>query len=181
MNPAEWGGTRRLAAVAAVPALLLGGAVMNTSVVVVDVQTPDSPHLVIPVPLPLARAGLALAPERAKRVEAPELAEHLPAAKRAVQALREAPDGVFVEFHDRSEQVRITKEADLLRVRVVDGSGTNVDVSFPLAAAGEALRSYDREDRSFDTSGLVAALAAAPRGELVRVLDGDDEVSIRMW
>lgn len=181
MNPAEWNGPRKLAAVAIVPALLLGGAVANTSVLVVDVQTPDSPNLVIPVPLPLARAGLAFAPDEARRVEVPELAVHLPAAKRAVASLREAPDGVLVEFHDRDEHVRITKEDDLLRVHVIDGPRTEVDVSFPLAAAEEALRAYDIEGRSFDTSDLVAALGTAPGGELVHVLDGDDEVSIRMW
>lgn len=181
MNPAEWDGTRKLAAVAIVPALLLGGAAVNTSVLVVDVQTPDSPHLVIPVPLPLARAGLALAPDEARRVEVPELAEHLPAAKKAVAALREASDGVFVEIRGRDEHVRIAKEDDLLRIRVIDGSKTKVDVSVPLAAAGEALLAYDREERSFDTSDLVAALGTAPSGELVRVLDGEDEVGIRLW
>ncbi|MDP2497202.1 MAG: hypothetical protein Q8W44_04330 [Candidatus Palauibacterales bacterium] len=181
MNPAEWDGTRKLAAVAIVPALLLGGAVMNTSVLVVDVQTPDSPHLVVPVPMPLARAGLAFAPDEAKRVQVPELAEHLPEAKKAVAALREAPDGLFVEVHDGDEHVRITKEGDVLRVRVIDGSRTNVNVRFPLAAAAEALEAYDVEDRSFDTSDLVAALGSGPGGELVHVLDGEDEVSIRMW
>lgn len=181
MNPAEWDGTRKLAAVALVPALLLGGAVANTSVLVVDVQTPDSPHLVIPVPLPLARAGLAFAPDEARRVELPGLAEHLPAARKAVAALRGAPDGVFVELHDRDEHVRITKEDDLLRVRVIDGARTKVDVRLPLAVAEEALRAYDAEGGSFDTSGLAAALGSAPGGELVHVLDGDDEVSIRMW
>lgn len=181
MNPAEWDGTRKLAAVAVVPALLLGGAVVNTSVLVVDVQTPDGPHLVLPVPMPLARAGLTFAPDAAKRVEVPELAEHLPEAKKAVAALRQAPDGVFVEVHDGDEHVRISGEDDILRVHVVDGSRTTVDVRFPLAAAEAALDAYDVEHGSFDTSDLVAALGSAPGGDLVHVLDGEDEVSIRMW
>ncbi len=181
MNPAQWDGTRKLAAVAVVPALLLGGAAMNTSVLVVDVQTPDSPHLVLPVPMPLARAGLAFAPDEAKRVQAPELADHLPEAKKAVAVLREAPDGVFVGVRDGDEHVKITKEDDILRVHVIDGSRTTVDVRFPLAAAAEALEAYDVEEGSFATSDLVAALGSGPGGELVHVLDGEDEVSIRMW
>lgn len=181
MNPAQWDGTRKLAAVAVVPALLLGGAVMNTSVLVVDVQTPDSPHLVLPVPMPLARAGLAFAPDEAGRVEAPELAHHLPEAKKAVAALREAPDGVFVEVHEGDEHVRITGEDDILRVSVIDGSRTTVDVRLPLAAVEEALDAYDVEEGSFDTSDLIAALGSGPGGELVHVLDGGDEVSIRLW
>lgn len=181
MNPAEWDGTRKLAAVAVVPALLLGGAAMNTSVLVVDVQTADSPHLVLPVPMPLARAGLAFAPNEAKRVEVPELAEHLPGARKAVAALRQAPDGVFVEVRDGEEHVRITSEEDVLRVNVIDGSRTTVDLRLPLAAAEEALDAYDVGEGSFDTSELVAALGSGPGGELVHVLDGEDEVSIRLW
>lgn len=181
MNPADWDGTRKLAAVAVVPALLLGGAVMHTSVLVVDIQTADSPHLVVPVPMPLARAGLAFAPDEAKRVEVPELAEHLSEAKKAVAALRQAPDGVFVEVHDGDEHVRISREEDILRVNVIDGSRTTANVRLPLAAAEEALDAYDVEEGSFDTSDLVAALGSGPGGELAHILDGEDEVSIRLW
>jgi len=171
----------KLAAIALFPVLVVGGAVANTSVLMVDVDTAEGPDITVPVPLPMARAGLWFAPDEAKRVEALELAEHLPHARKAVAALRQAPDGVFVEVHDRDEHVKIVKEGESLRVRVIDGSRTSVDVRVPLAAAEKALDAYDREERTFDTSDLVAALGSAPRGELVHVLDGEDEVRIRMW
>ena len=171
----------KLAAIALFPVLVVGGAVVNTSVLMVDVDTPEGPDITVPVPLPMARAGLWFAPDEAKRVKAPELAEHLPHVMKAVAALRRAPDGVFVEVRDRDEHVEIVKEGDDLRVHVIDGSRTTVNVRFPLAAAQKALDAYDRDERTFDTSELVAALGSAPRGELVHVLDGEDEVRISMW
>lgn len=181
MNPTEWDGTRKLAAAAVVPALLMGGAVASTSIVTVDVDAADGPHLVVPVPLPLARAGLAFAPDDARRVEVPELAEHLPQVRRAVRTLRNAPDGVIVEVHGEGEHVIVAKEEDALRVQAVEGERTRADVRVPLRAADAVLRAYDPETRSFETPALVAALGAAPGGELVRVVDGDDEVSVRIW
>lgn len=171
----------KLAAIALFPVLVVGGAVVNTSVLLVDVDTPEGPDVTVPVPLPVARAGLWFAPEQARRVKAPELAEHLPRVRKIVKALEDAPDGVFVEVRDRDEYVEIIKEDDDLRVHVIDGSRTTVDVRFPLAAAQKALDAYDRDERTFDTSELVAALGSAPRGELVHVLDGKDEVRISMW
>ncbi len=176
----EWDGTRKLAAIAVLPALLLGGAAVNTSVLMVDVDTADGPHIVLPVPLPLARAGLAFAPDEARRVEVPELAEHLPHARRVVETLRDAPDAVIVDVEDGEEHVSVVKEGDVLRVRVVDGERTTADVRLPLGSADAVLRAYDVETRSFETSELVAALGAAPGGDLVRVLDGADEVSVRI-
>lgn len=180
MNPAEWDVARKLAAVAVLPALLVGGAVANTSIVTVDVDTADGPHLALPVPLPLARAGLAFAPDEARRVEVPEVAEHVPQIRRVVEALRDAPDAVIVDVEDGEEHVSVAKEGDALRVHVVDGERTTADVRLPLGSADAVLRAYDAETRSFETSELVAAVGAAPAGELVRVVDGEDEVSVRI-
>lgn len=181
MNPTEWDGTRKAAAILLLPALLIGGAVVNTSVLMVAVDAAEAPNLVLPVPLPLARAGLAFAPDDARRLEVPELAEHLPHVWRIVGALRDSPDGVLAEIEDRRDHVRVSKEDGYLRVRAREGERSTADVRLPLGSADAALRAYDVETRSFETSELVAALGTAPGGELVRVLDGEDEVTVRMW
>lgn len=171
----------KLAVAVLVPALLVGGVAASTSVVLVDVDAADAPHMVVPVPVPVARAALAFAPDEAQWVDAPELAEHLPTVEKAVAALGEAPDGVLVEVEDGEDRVLISKEGDLLRVRAGDGPGTKVDVNVPIASASAALQAYDRGRRSFRVGGLLAALGTVPGGELVHVLDGRDEVEIRMW
>lgn len=171
----------KLALLVLVPTLLVGGAVVNTSVLVVDVDAGDAPHLVVPVPLPVARAALALAPDQARWVQSPDLAGHLPRLERIVGALGESPDGVFVEVEDGDERVKISKDDGVLRVRASDGPETTVDVDVPVRLADAVLRAYDRDRRSFRSSGLLAALGTVPDGDFVRVLDGEDEVEIRMW
>lgn len=171
----------KIALLVLVPALLVGGAVVNTSVLLVDVDAGDAPHLVVPVPLPVARAALALAPDEARWVEAPEVARHLPMLERVVGALGESPDGVLVEVEDDDERVEVAKHGDIVRVRASDGPGTSVDVDVPIRSARAVLRAYDRDRRSFRSSGLLAALGTVPDGELVHVLDGENEVELRMW
>lgn len=171
----------KIAAVALLPAFLVGGAVMNSSVLLVDVQEPDAPHMVIPVPLSVVRAGLAFAPDEARRVRAPELAEHLPRLARLVDELRGAPDAVLVRVDDRDEHVDVSKEGDALRVRVVDGEHTAAKIDLPLRSVKALLEAYDAEDRAFRTPDLVSALRTVPRGEVLRVLDGETEVQVRMW
>lgn len=171
----------KIAVLLLVPTLVVGGAVASTPVVLVDVDAADAPHLVAPVPVPVARAALALAPEEARWVEAPELARRLPGLERAVDALRGADDGVFVRVEDGDERVRVSKDGGLLRVRAVDGPATRVSVDVPFRLAEAVLRAYDRERAAFRSSGLIAALGTAPDGELVRVLDGEEEVGIRVW
>lgn len=174
--------TKQVLAVGAVTFLIFAGAAMNTSVLTVDVETADAPRMVIPVPVPVAQAALVFAPDEAKRVEVPELARYLPHVQRALGALREAPDARLVGVRDRGDHVEISKEDDRLRIRVREaGDGARVDVDVPLAAAEAALRAYDRESGTFDTGELVSVLRSAPRGNLVHVLDGTDEVTIEVW
>lgn len=171
----------KYAAIALFPVLVVGGAVMNTSVVLVDVQQPDAPHVVAPVPLPIARAALHFASEEARRVRAPQLAEHLPLVERLLDELREAPEGVFVEVHEPGQFVLVAKEGDILRIQATDGEASVVDVRVPLGSVEAALRAYDAETGSFDTSELIGSLKHAPRGDLVQVEDGEQKVRIKMW
>lgn len=171
---------------AAVGALLLvslavGAAVLNTSVLLVDVEEAGGPDVVLPVPVPLARAGLALAPQSAARIEAPGLAGHLPRAGRILEALRDAPDGLFVEVDGPDEHVAVSKDGDVLRIRVTEGERTAAEVNLPLGSVEAALRTYDAADGSFRTAGLVAAIGEGEEGPLVHVRDGRSEVELRVW
>lgn len=169
----------KLAGAALLSSLLVGGVVVHQGVLTVDVDAADGSGVWVPVPVVLARGGLFFAPEEARRIEAPRAAEYLPYAGRVVEALRTAPDGVLVEVIDRDQLVRVSKEGDLLRVRAVEGDRSDIEVLVPLASGEDVVRAYDAEGRYFDTSALVGALSAAPRGELVRVDDGGSRVRIR--
>lgn len=160
-------------------AVVVGGGLAHTGMVVVDVQEADGPRVVVPVPLALARAGAGLVPDEGRRIEAPGFARLRPHAKRAVDALRGAPDGMLVEVRNGDEHVGVTKEGESLRIRIREGAETRADVVVPLRSAEAVVRAYDREGGHFRTSRLVAALDHAPDGELVEVVDGDERVEIR--
>lgn len=168
----------KLFGAAALSAVLVGGVVVHSGVMLVDVQEANGPRLVIPVPLAAAHAGLLFAPHEARRIPAPDVADYLPHADRAVEALREASDGLLLEVTDRGEHVTIVKEGDLLRVRVVERGDVTAEVTVPLRSIEAVVRAYDVERGTFRTSKLVQALGAAPHGEIVHVVDGGDRVRI---
>lgn len=158
---------------------LVGGIAAHTGVLLVDVDAEEGPRIVVPVPLVVARAGLALAPDDVQWIRAPEVAGYLSHAREIGEALRGAGDGTLLAVIDGEERVTITREGPVLRVLAVDGSTSRADVTLPLASLESALRAYDVGERSFRTSELVAALADAPRGDLVHVVDGGDRVRVR--
>lgn len=172
---------KKIALVALLPLMVAGWTLTHRSLVLVDVHAADETRVVVPVPLALARGAMLFVPEEAELVAAPELAEYLPHAERAVDALREAGDGVYVDVTDGDEHVRVSREGDVLHVRVREGEETTVDARVSFGTVAAVLRAYDREAGGFEASDLVSALRSMPRGEVVRVLDGPDQVSIRMW
>jgi hypothetical protein len=173
--------TKKIALVALLPLMVAGWTLTQRSLVLVNVQEAGGHRIVVPVPLALAQGALIFAPDEARFLEAPEMDRYLPHAERVVDALRQAGDAVYVEVTDGDEHVRVSREDDVLRVRVREGSGTEVDAQLSFASARAVLRAYDRETGRFETSKLVSALQSMPRGEVVHVLDGSDQVSIRMW
>lgn len=164
---------------AALSAVLVAAWIAWSGVMVVDVHEADGGRIVVPVPLAFARPALAFAPDEAKRIEVREVEPYLPYARKIVDELRDAPDGLLLELVDGDEHVRIWKEGQTLRVRVVEGEERAVAATIPLASAEKALRAYDAGGHYFRTSGLLSALSAAPRGELVSVTDGGDRIRIR--
>jgi len=170
----------KVAALTLIPAALVGGVVMNSSVMMVSVDNEDV-TLTVPVPLALAQLALAFAPQEVKRIEVPEIGKIMPHVRRVVEELQSSPDGIFVEVIDGSDHVKVFKEGGLLRVQVEDGDNEQVDVAIPFESMMAMVDAYDVEGGFFRTSRLVGALRAAPSGDLVHVIDDEDEVSIRMW
>lgn len=164
---------------AALSAVLVAGWIAWSGVMVVDVREADGDRIVVPVPLAFVRPALAFAPDDVKRLEVRDAARYMPYARRVVDALKDAPDGLLVEVVDGEEHVRIWKEGDALRVRVTQGDETDVAAVLPLGSAEKVLRAYDAGGSYFRTAGLLSALRAAPRGELVNVTEGGDRIRIR--
>jgi len=171
----------KLAIVLGVPIAMLA-TVASLGVVVVDVREggPDGSRIIVPVPLVLAQAALALAPMAAPmdKMRLPhEAAEHMGLAREVIEALAAAPDGELVRVEERDQQVLVTKEGRTLKVRVT-GKRENVTVNVPLHLALEALPGPDGRIR---TAALAGALSSVRFTDLVEVHDGNDHVRVWVW
>jgi len=171
--------TTKLVAGLLIAPLVFVGLLATADYAVVDVREggPDGMHLIVPVPLSIARMALTFAPDEAKYVEVPEIAQYLPYAERVIEELRGAPDGILVQVEERGESVRIEKVGEALDVHVNE-DGSVVDVTVPLDAVIDVLRAYD--GRGFDTRDVIRAVGRA-HGNVVHVKDGEDEVKVWIW
>lgn len=173
----------KLAAITLLPMFLVGGVVANSSILLVSVHDGnEGVRFTVPVPLTLAQVALAFAPDEIKRVDIPpEVVRYFPYLDRVVSELERIPDTLLVEVEDHGDHVQVYKEGETLRVRVRERADTSVDVNVPLATVRAVVDAYDVDGGYFRTSRLVGALRAAPSGDLVHVLDRDEEVRVRMW
>ena len=158
--------------------LLLAGACLSSSCVVIDVRTSDGPRIIVPVPLFVARAALAFAPFEATHVEIPELDDYVDVAEQIIDELLDAPDGVLIEVHDGGEHVLIAKVGDEIEIDV-DGEDEEVSLRFPLTMVAEILESYNGEE--LETRDVLKALSSVSRTKLVHVRTEDEEVKIYVW
>jgi len=165
-------------------ALVLGMAAMfvNAGILVVDVREdgPDGHHVFVPVPLALARTALWFVPTKHLAVKEPEFEEHREMVLRLLRELGKAEDADLVEVHDGDESVLVRKVGNHLEVHVSNNS-EKVDVRAPLAVVTRILESYDEDRGSFRGSSLSAALGYMPRGNVVHVVGGEEEVRISVW
>jgi len=171
----------KLAAILGVPIALLA-TVASLGVIVVDVREggPDGHRIIVPLPLVLAQAAVAVAPavaEKEMRIPDHEALEHIGVARQVVEALAQAPDGELVRVEEPGEQIVITKHGRSLQIRV-HGDDEDVSVNVPLALALSALPD---EGGHLRTAALASSLAAVRFTDLVDVRDGDDHVRIYVW
>lgn len=170
----------KLGIIFAVPLVLMGGFLLVTDTVVVDVREggPDGHHIVVPVPLPLAQLALNFAPEEETTITCPELWRYRDAIGRVVEELRKAPDGELVRVEEADTFVSIRKEGSQLLVYVEEDEST-VKVKFPLKAVKRFLARLDGD--TFTARDLLASASNTMHGQVVHVRDGDDEVKISVW
>ena len=170
----------KLALIIAAPFVLTGILFGATGVALVDVResAPESHHLTVPVPLLLAQAALTFAPAEAKYVSCPEFARYRKVAETVLRELDRAPDGVLVEVHNDGDSVLIEKVGKVLRIDIENQTGESVQCRLPIQSALKAVEAYD--GHGFPTKAAFWALRRAPRGTLVHVKDGADEVTVRL-
>ena len=168
----------KLAVIAAVPAALAAGAA-SLGVVVVDVREggPQGTHLVVPVPLVLAQAGLAFVPAHATTIPMAPGMEHLPVARDVIEALLVSPDGEYVRVEENDETVVISKKNGKLHVHVTE-RGQDVTLNLPVSMIRAALP--DDHGR-ISTGALAASLWSARFTDLVSVDEGRDHVTIAVF
>jgi hypothetical protein len=171
----------KLAILLGVPVALLA-TVASLGVIVVDVREggPNGHRFVVPVPLVVAQAALAIAPMAAPHHAMklpPEAVEHLGLAREVLEAIEAAPDGEFVRVEQRDEQVVVAKEGRYFKVHVT-GPRENVSVNVPLHLALAALPGGDGRIR---TVALAGALGGVRFTDLVDVQDGNDHVRVWVW
>ena len=168
-----------LKALGLVSLVTVGGlASMDYAVVDVKEGGPDGHRIVVPVPILLAQSVLAFAPDHVTQLPVDREAERwMPVARKVVAELRTIPDAELIHVQDNGSDVRISKVADHLEIRVHD-HGDDVAVNVPLEAADEVLASL--HGGHLDVRRALAALHRA-NGQIVDVRSGDDHVSVRVF
>ncbi len=167
----------KVGAIVATPFLLVALFLGATGILLVDVREggPDGTHIVIPVPLVVAHAALAFAPAEARHVKCEDFGQYQEVAVRLAEELSRCPDFIIAEVVERDESVLVRKTGKCITIDVKDGD-EQVHCRVPLKSVARMLAAYDGE--GFSTSAMIRALGSAPRGDLVHVRDGEDEVRI---
>lgn len=170
-----------LAAIAIGVPALAGLGVAATGVMVVDVREggPNGTHIVVPVPLALAKVALNVAPSVPARLPEQVDTRAIDAVDKVLDALEKAEDGVLVDVRDKQETVRIVKDGGTLRIRV-EGRREQVKVQVPISAARMIVQGG--RDGRFDGAAVAAALGELRMTQLVEVeSENGDRVSIRVF
>ena len=128
-----------LAGILVVMGAIFWGAVLTvyqTGVVVVEVheKDPSGTNLFLPVPVVLAHAAIALAPEEELREVRAELGARKELVMAACEELSRCPDDtVLVEYKSQDEEVIVRKDGDTLKILADTADGT-VRVRVPLSS-----------------------------------------------
>jgi hypothetical protein len=121
-------------------ALVGGAALSSEGFIYVNVQEkhPGGTHVNVFVPAALVPATLHFVPRHHFADSSHDMREALPIIDAAIPALRDSPDGVFVEVREPDEHVMVAKQGGSIIVDVNDPDET-VHVSVPLVAAQSAI------------------------------------------
>jgi hypothetical protein len=154
----------------------------KTAWIHVRVEEPGKESKVsVNIPLPVAEAALALAPETVASGGCIHLGSKgrklsLVDLRRAWKELRATGDAEIVSVEDRDQTVKIDRLGDKVRIHVEGrAKAESINVEIPTAAV-DALLSGEGE--TFNLRGALAEIRNL-RGDIVRVDDRDSKV--RIW
>lgn len=175
---------RRIVAVLASIAVVLGAVVAGTGVIVVDVKKPDGTRLVVPVPLLLAQAAARFGPTQAAAAEidrqVARVRQYLPVADEVLAAVADGPDCELASVEQGDGHLRVHKVGDSLHIRV-DNPRENTEYNLPFDLARRALQQAARDGR-VSPAALVAMLRHSRLTQLADVYNiGGDHVRIKIW
>lgn len=162
----------KLALIVVLPLALLA----LPGIVIVDVQEGGSngAHIVVPVPLGLARLASACVPDQVRHAECPTELEHwAPVADQLVAGLRDQPDFTLVEVDERDDHVRVRKEGRWLLVDVASADGDEVHCRLPLRTVSRVLDAAAHG--RLDGDRAVRAACWMPSGRLVDVVSANGD------
>jgi len=149
--------------------------------VVVDVRTydEDAVNIKLPIPLALARVGLAFAPrEEICRLVPPEVTAQREHVLAVLRDLEGCPDTDLVSVDAPDARVRIAKQGALLQLHV-DADDAVVHGAIPVASVLRVLERWDWQ--TFEPDLALDLVAAAGHGELLSVDAEDARVRIKIW
>lgn len=173
---------RRIGAVLASIAVVLGVVVAATGVMVVDVKKADGTRFVVPMPLLLVQVGVVFAPVQTAAAglerQVARVRQYLPVAAEVLAAVAESPDFDLAKVDNGDEHVRVRKVGDSLHIRV-ESLRENVDVNVPFELAWRAMD--EAREGPLSPSDLVALLRHSRLTRLADVHDGGDHVKITIW
>lgn len=142
----------------------------------VEVVEGDDDRVGINVPLAVAEIALRFAPVEKIHEKFDDKDISIVDIRAMWAELKKAGDGEFVNVDSTDESVRISREGDLLLIRVADkDGGEDVSIDAPIEVV-DALLSGDGS--RLNLAAAVQKLGER-RGEIVRVRDGDE--SVRVW
>jgi hypothetical protein len=147
--------------------------------VIVDVREggPEGTRLIVPVPLMLAQIAARFTPREVRHLRDPKLSEYMPLLRIVARELRQVGDAEFVRVEERDETVSVVKSGGNLVVEVAQPS-EHVYVRFPVAALEQIFQNSHGD--CLHPAEILSALRETS-GELVHVVDGDNEVRISVW
>ena len=163
--------------IAAVATPLALAAMAKYVIVEVREGGPQGTRVIVPVPILLAQMAAKFAPEEVRHLRDPKLAEHMPLLRAVARELRQLGDAELVRVEGRDETVSIVKSGGDLIIEVAQ-PGEQVHVRFPVAVLERIFESSDSD--CLHPAAVLGALKETS-GELVHVVDGDDEVHISVW
>jgi hypothetical protein len=114
--------------------MALGIAIFQAGFATVEVDSPDTPSLYIPVPLAAVDVALAFVPKEELADARKELEPYRPLIEAVLSELRNCPDVTLVEVMDRDEMVLVVKAGDELRINVDERGHERVRVRVPISS-----------------------------------------------